>query len=165
MEHLSQSFAETDRYNSTIFSHCTRPARILMVHESWHHTYTDLYRIFLTGYREAAPPSALEGINPEVVVQKRLQCLDHALSIVQIFKDFVDQSDTLVIDFDTAIYAYHSARIVLFCAQRDTVTYNLSMVAALEKARFCQYVMNRYFQNSPVVEPMVSFSAIIVVLF
>ena len=154
LEHLYRSLAESDRYNPKIFSHCARPARILMVHECWHQAYTDLYRIFLTGYREAAPPSAMEGIQQEDILERRILCLNHALSIVQIFAAFSEQCAVLTIDFDTAICAYHSARIILFCAQTDTVTQRLSLPAALDKARFCQSIMNRFFRESPVVEPM-----------
>ncbi|OAL34644.1 hypothetical protein AYO20_06061 [Fonsecaea nubica] len=154
LQHLYRSLADSDRYNPKIFSYCERPARILMVHECWHQAYTDLYRIFLTGYREAAPPSAMEGINREDILRRRTLCLNHALSIVQIFAAFSEQCKVLTIDFDTAICAYHSARIILFSAQTDVVTQSLSMPAALEKARFCQSIMNRFFRTSPVVEPM-----------
>lgn len=154
LQHLYRSLAESDRYNPKIFSYCARPARILMVHECWHQAYTDLYRIFLTGYREAAPPSAMEGIPREEILRRRTLCLNHALSIVQIFTAFSEQCTVQTIDFDTAICAYHSARIILFNAQTDVVTQSLSMPAALEKAEFCQSVMNRYFRDSPVVEPM-----------
>lgn len=154
LQHLYRSLAESDRYNPKIFSYCARPARILMVHECWHQAYTDLYRIFLTGYREAAPPSAMEGIPREDILRRRTLCLNHALSIVQIFSAFSEQCKALTIDFDTAICAYHSARIILFNAQTDVVTQSLSMPAALEKARFCQSIMNRFFRDSPVVEPM-----------
>ena len=154
LAHLYRSIAESDRYNPKIFSYCARPARILMVHECWHQAFTDLYRIFLTGYREAAPPSAMEGIPQEDILRRRVDCLNHALSIVSIFAAFSEQCKALTIDFDTAICAYHSARIILFSAQADTATQSLSMPAALEKARFCQSIMNRFFRDSPVVEPM-----------
>ncbi|KAJ9608857.1 hypothetical protein H2200_006628 [Cladophialophora chaetospira] len=154
LQHLYRSLAESDRYNPKIFSYCARPARILMVHECWHQAYTDLYRIFLTGYREAAPPSAMEGVPREEILRRRTLCLNHALSIVQIFTAFSEQCTVQTIDFDTAICAYHSARIILFNAQTDVVTQSLSMPAALEKAAFCQSIMNRYFRDSPVVEPM-----------
>ena len=154
LQHLYRSLADSDRYNPKIFSYCERPARILMVHECWHQAYCDLYRIFLTGYREAAPPTAMEGIPHEDILRRRTLCLNHALSIVQIFAAFSEQCNALTIDFDTAICAYHSARIILFNAQTDVVTQGLSMPAALEKARFCQSIMNRFFGNSPVVEPM-----------
>ncbi|ETI28413.1 hypothetical protein G647_00862 [Cladophialophora carrionii CBS 160.54] len=154
LQHLYRSLADSDRYNPKIFSYCARPARILMVHECWHQAYTDLYRIFLTGYREAAPPSAMEGIPREEILRRRTLCLNHALSIVQIFAAFSEQCNVQTIDFDTAICAYHSARIILFNAQTDVVTQSLSMPAALEKAAFCQSIMNRYFRDSPVVEPM-----------
>jgi hypothetical protein len=154
LQHLYRSLAESDRYNPNIFSYCARPARILMVHECWHQAYTDLYRIFLTGYREAAPPSAMEGIPQAEILHRRTLCLNHALQIVQIFAAFQEQCKALTIDFDTAICAYHSARIILFSAQTDTVTQSLSMPAALEKARFCQSIMTTFFRDSPVVEPM-----------
>ena len=154
LQHLYRSLHDSDRYNPKIFSYCARPARILMVHECWHQAYTDLYRIFLTGYREAAPPSAMEGIPQEDILRRRVLCLEHALNIVRIFAAFSEQCTVQTIDFDTAICAYHSARIILFSAQTDAVTQSLSMPNALEKARFCQSIMNRFFRDSPVVEPM-----------
>jgi hypothetical protein len=154
IQHVYASLAESDRYNNKIFSYCARPARILMVHACWHQAYCELYRIFLTGYREAAPPSAMEAVPREEVMRRKTLCLNHATSIVAIFAAFSEQCKALTIDFDTAICAYHAARIILFSAQTDKVTQSLSMPAALEKARFCQSVMNRFFEDSPVVEPM-----------
>lgn len=156
LQHLYRSLADSDRYDATIFARCRRPARILMVHESWHQCYCELYRIFLTGYREAAPASALEGIDRDQILKKRILCLNHALSNVQILTSFSQQCEVRTVDFDTAICAYNNARIILFSARTDVVTKSLSMATALEKARFCQDFMNRFFPSSPVVEPMVS---------
>ena len=155
LQHLYQSLVESYRYSATAFLPCQRQARLLMVHQSWHHAHCDLYRIFLTGYREAAPLSALQGIDNREILQKRSSCLKHAQSIIQILEDFSEQCKIQVIDFDTAVCAYHSIRIILFTAQTGITGQNLNMAAALEKARFCQATMHRFFPKSPVVEPMV----------
>ncbi|KAL2404589.1 hypothetical protein ABEF93_006148 [Exophiala dermatitidis] len=154
LDHLYQSLADFDKYSSTMFTHGRKQVRLLIVHQSWHLTHCDLYRIFLTGYREAAPASALDGIDSQEVLRIRGLCLQHALSIVQILQEFSEQSPAQTVDFDTANHAYHATRIILFTTQPNVIAKPLSVGAALEKARFCQRMLERYFPNSPVVEPM-----------
>ncbi|EXJ89661.1 hypothetical protein A1O3_02728 [Capronia epimyces CBS 606.96] len=154
LDHLYQSLADFDRYSSTMFTHGRKQVRLLIVHQSWHLTHCDLYRIFLTGYRESAPASALEGIDSQEILRIRGLCLQHALSIVQILQEFSEQSPAQTVDFDTAYHAYHATRIILFTTQPAVVAQPLSVAAALEKARFCQRMLERYFPASPVVEPM-----------
>lgn len=161
LDHLYQSLADFDKYSSTMFTHGRKQVRLLIVHQSWHLTHCDLYRIFLTGYREAAPASALDGIDSQEVLRIRGLCLQHALSIVQILQEFSEQSPAQTVDFDTANHAYHATRIILFTTQPNVVAKPLSVGAALEKARFCQRMLERYFPNSPVVEPMVGLPVLV----
>ncbi|KIW99878.1 uncharacterized protein Z518_10806 [Rhinocladiella mackenziei CBS 650.93] len=154
LEHLYRSIAEIDKYSPTIFLHSKKQARHLMLHQSWHLSHCDLYRIFLTGYREAAPASTLEGIDNREILRMQSLCLQHALTIVQIIAEFSKHCTAQTIDSDTAICAYHSTRIILFTSQTDRLPQRLSKTAALEQVRVCQNIMNRFFATSPVVEPM-----------
>lgn len=57
---------------------------------SWHQCHCDLYRIFMEGYSEAAPPLALAHIHPHERARMRQRCLEHAEGIVRVLTDFMN---------------------------------------------------------------------------
>lgn len=57
---------------------------------SWHQCHCDLYRIFMEGYSEAAPPLALAHIYPHERARMQQRCLEHAEEIVRVLTDFVN---------------------------------------------------------------------------
>ncbi|KHD90169.1 hypothetical protein AH06_01130 [candidate division TM6 bacterium Zodletone_IIa] len=95
------------------------------------------------------------GIKSHDVVGRQRFCLQHALDIVQLLQDFAEQSTTKTLDFDTAICAYHSARIILFTARSSDETLGLDNVTSVERARFCQMILDKYFARSTYADPMV----------
>jgi hypothetical protein len=127
-----------------------------MVHSSWHQSHCDLYRIFLTGYRDAAPSVVLTGIDRAYIAFARQLCLAHAELIVQILSDFLKQyTNQCVLEFDTAICAYHALRIILYMAHTDGGRYGLTMEVAIGKAQICLAAITHLFASSVVVEPVV----------
>ncbi|KEF60743.1 uncharacterized protein A1O9_02304 [Exophiala aquamarina CBS 119918] len=136
-----------------MFSQSTEPIRLLMVHLSWHQAYCDLYRIFLPGYREAAPFSILQKLDEQKSMEWQGLCLQHAVAIVHLLSEFSAQCSPPAVDFDIAVCAYHSSRLVLFIAA-NTFTQRLSRTDALQLARFSQSILSRYFVGYPMADPM-----------
>lgn len=139
-----------------------RPGSI-MVQMSIHQCYCDLYRIFLTGYAEAAPISAIEGIDSSRVTQMRRECLDHAQSITQLLIDFgkTDASNLpILLDFDAAVCSYHSLRLQLFaaCTVGTGSSLRVQMDLAISNTKDCLEIMTRLFGLLKSVTPMVSFN-------
>ncbi len=138
-----------------MFSQTEEPVRLLMVHLSWHQAYCDLYRILLTSYREAAPPSTLQGINRQEILGRQGLCLQHAVAIVYLLAEFSQQCTAQTIDSDTAICAYQSSRIILFAAGTNCTAQRIEKTDAIQKARFCQSIVERYFARSLITDPLV----------
>lgn len=160
LQHLYQSLAKSDQYSSTLFYQSPEPVRLLLVHLAWHQAYCDLYRIFLTGYREAAPSSMLQGINKQEIRERQALCLQHAIAIVHLLVEFSERCTSQVIDFDTAICAYHSARLILFIAGTNPSAHSLSEIDAIQMARFCGSILERFFTATPMAKPIVSVSRV-----
>lgn len=156
LQDLYQSLAESGRYSTTMFSESSESVRVLLVHLSWHQAYCDLYRIYLPGYREAAPSSILQNMSKEELHERQALCLQHATAIVNLLMEFSGKYTSQVMDFDAAICAYHSARLILFIAGTDPSAHSLVKTDALEMARFCRTTLETFFGNTPMAMPMVS---------
>ncbi|KAL6360732.1 hypothetical protein LRP88_06439 [Fusarium phalaenopsidis] len=127
----------------------------LKEHMSWHQCHCDLYRIFLTGYPEATPHAAVEGMSaPERALMKD-KCLAHAEQIVKVLSDFVQHKDERdMLEFDAAVCAYHGARLILFGTYTGKDNTGLPMQMAINKAQLCLDVITRYFDFSAQLKPM-----------
>lgn len=124
---------------------------------SWQQGHCDLYRIFFTEYPESTPHAAIEGVSASERALMKDRCLSHAEKIIQIVSDFAQQSDeTEVLEFDAAICAYHSARLVLFGTYTGSDNKGPSMQLAIRKAQLCLDVITRYFRFSEQLKSMVS---------
>jgi hypothetical protein len=156
LQHIYQSLPESDQYSSSMFAQSSEPVRLLIMHHSWHQAYCDLYRLSLAGYREAAPSSILKMIHRDKIMEWQSLCLQHAITIFHLLADFAEQHDPKVVDFDTAVCAYHSSRLVLFIAATNTFPQMLTQAEALRMARFCHSFLTRVFAGSVVADSTVS---------
>lgn len=128
------------------------------MHLSWHQCHCDLYRIFLSGYKEAAPSRMLEDIDKDRQDSMQRQCLKHAEDIIQIIFDFMRyHKKQCLLEYDTVICAYHSVRLILFMARKDQTLGTSSMVMAIGKAQLVLNMITKFFPHSALVEPMVRF--------
>lgn len=85
------------------------------------------------------------------------KCLFHAEQIVKLLSDFIQHNnDTDLLDFDAAICAYHSARLILFGAYTSKDNKGPSMQMAISKAQLCLDVITSYFRFSEQLRSMVS---------
>ncbi|KAI5928357.1 hypothetical protein F4810DRAFT_174 [Camillea tinctor] len=131
--------------------------RYLMAHLSWHQCNCDLYRLFMRGYKEAAPDVVLDAVDANFVATAASTCLEHATSIIQIILDFNSRSpDTEIVDHDVAICAYQGARIALFAASPRSQAPLSNREAAASQATMCLSFLRRFFAGSAIVGYMIS---------
>ncbi|KAJ4141954.1 hypothetical protein NW754_014743 [Fusarium falciforme] len=152
---LRTKLAPSDQYPPTNPEELHRPPQYAIMHMSWHQCHCDLYRIFLTGYPEATPHAAVEGMSaPERALMKD-KCLAHAEQIVKVLSDFVQHKDERdMLEFDAAVCAYHGARLILFGTYTGKDNTGLPMQMAINKAQLCLDVITRYFDFSAQLKPM-----------
>ncbi|KAK8040152.1 hypothetical protein PG993_008563 [Apiospora rasikravindrae] len=58
--------------------------RYIAVQIGWRQSHCDIYRIFLSGYREAAPDDVIRVCTPDYVAQAATACLLHARALIDI---------------------------------------------------------------------------------
>ncbi|KAF4985185.1 hypothetical protein FDECE_16748, partial [Fusarium decemcellulare] len=152
---LRTKLAPSDQYPPTNPEELHRPPQYAIMHMSWHQCHCDLYRIFLTGYPEATPHAAVEGMSAPDRALMKDKCLAHAEQIVKVLSDFVQHKDERdMLEFDAAVCAYHGARLILFGTYTGKDNTGLPMQMAISKAQLCLDVITRYFDFSAQLKPM-----------
>ncbi|KAJ4292590.1 hypothetical protein N0V90_009253 [Kalmusia sp. IMI 367209] len=143
---LRTRLAPSDQYPRTNPEEFSWSPQYAMLHMSWHQCHCDLYRIFLTDYPELGPHAALKGMSePERDLMKD-KCLGHAEQIVHVLSDFVHHKEEQhMLEHDTAVCAYHAARLILFGTYNASHESDFPMRMAINKAQLCLDVITRYF--------------------
>ncbi|KAI1282897.1 hypothetical protein F5Y07DRAFT_200563 [Xylaria sp. FL0933] len=159
---LQAAFGPEHQYSVSNLTSCAWPAQFVMLHMSYYQCYCDLYRMFLTGYSEAAPSRILATLRPQDRIAMQAQCLEHAESILRILGDFVSQhpgeshgrgSRLLLLERDAAVCAFESARLVMFGARLPCATSTLEV--AIHKARAISlYFITNFYQYSASTRPL-----------
>ncbi|KAG9252851.1 uncharacterized protein F5Z01DRAFT_675654 [Emericellopsis atlantica] len=132
-------------------------SRRLPMQVSFHQAHCDLYRILLPGYPEAAPPVVLSGVQAAHLREAESLCLEHAASTVQILTSLNQESSAATpLEFDTAICAYHAARLFLYISRfgRYAETRPSGEYAA-SRADLTVAALRRFFPSSVLVAPII----------
>lgn len=141
---------------------CPWLPRVMLMHLSWHQCHCDLYRLFLSGFREAAPKVVLDALSPTYITTAASLCFQHATAIIQILSNLNQQStQPRLLEFDTAICAYHATRLVLFLSRASVrgspliSIPNTSEEFALSRAELCLASLKRFFPSSTLAKPII----------
>lgn len=130
-------------------------SRQILVYLSFHQAYSDLYRILLRGYREAAPAVVLDSLDPDLLAKAAHLSLQHATAIVDILATLNQQSQRpQLLEFDSAICGYHATRVLLFIAQFGATPRPIGEEWALSRAELCMASLRRFFPTSRLVRPI-----------
>ncbi|KAH7191959.1 uncharacterized protein B0J16DRAFT_332040 [Fusarium flagelliforme] len=152
---LQTKLAPQDQYPASHPQGLRPSPQNVIMHMSWQQCHCDLYRIFLTEFPESTPHAAIEGISASERSLMKEKCLSHADQIIQILSNFFHHNDDMhVLEFDAAICAYHSARLVLFGTYTGKDNKGPSMQKAISKAQLCLDVITRYFRFSEQLKSM-----------
>ncbi|VZI03206.1 unnamed protein product [Fusarium fujikuroi] len=130
--------------------------RLLLAHISWHQAHCDINRILLPGYSEAAPAAVLVGHDYQALLDAEAQCLHHAMRIIYILTALNQHSTQHhVLEFDTAICAYHATRLILFISRFGQGPARPSPEFAVSRAELCLAALKRFFRFSALVSPII----------
>ncbi|KAI0536078.1 hypothetical protein GGR58DRAFT_514855 [Xylaria digitata] len=155
---LRTALSPEHQYSISNLALCEWPAQFVMLHMSYYQCHCDLYRMFLTGYSEAAPSGLLANMRPQDCIAMQAACLEHAENIIRILDDFVTSHSNghrqlLLLERDAAVCAFESARLVMFGARLVCATSTLEV--AIHKARevSLQFI-TKFFSYSASTRPL-----------
>ncbi|PNP81037.1 hypothetical protein FNYG_05504 [Fusarium nygamai] len=130
--------------------------RLLLAHISWHQAHCDINRILLPGYSEAAPAAVLADHDHQALLAAETQCLHHAMRIIYILTALNQHSTQhYLLEFDTAICAYHATRLILFISRFGKGPARPSPEFAVSRAELCLAALKRFFRFSALVSPII----------
>ncbi|PHH60231.1 hypothetical protein CDD81_1931 [Ophiocordyceps australis] len=113
----------------------------VMIHVWWHQCHCDLYRLGLSGFRNALNPAMVEGLDGIFWQRCRQQCLDHSLAMARIFAAMKHLNATMVADLDLALCAHQCARILAHVLHLDEGVVGLEANHVTEQVRFCLWAV------------------------
>lgn len=118
--------------------HSSRLGPFLLVHVWLRQCYCDLYRIALTGLKEALPSIRLEQVEHSVVQTWRRNCFDSAMALAGIFRHFTNLKNSRpVIEHDIIACAYQCARLLLHITRCYAEVLHIDYFAVQENAQQC----------------------------
>ncbi|KAF4990060.1 hypothetical protein FDECE_14510 [Fusarium decemcellulare] len=144
------SSQELERYSTSRWL-----VRYVSVHLSWHQAHCDAYRLFLSGYREAAPEVVISSCPPAYVAMAAKLCLHHAQANIAILNDLAELGTCPVATHnDVAICGYHACRIVLFLSRSTLASTDLNITpdAAFHQASSVLAFFQRLYKDSALLQ-------------
>ncbi|KAK5086700.1 hypothetical protein LTR05_003868 [Lithohypha guttulata] len=106
--------------NLRLRAYAGRLPRYVVIHIWLHQCYCDLYRLLLTGLREALPASKVEILPNEFVQDCQRKCMDRARAISNILGSLMTLERYLpLFDLDMNICAYQAARLLFYGRRRE----------------------------------------------
>ncbi|PHH70651.1 hypothetical protein CDD82_7001 [Ophiocordyceps australis] len=133
----------------------------VMIHVWWHQCHCDLYRLGLSGFRNALTPAMVEGLDGTFWQRCRQQCLDHSLAMARIFAAMKHLNATMVADLDLALCAHQCARILAHALHVDEGTLGLKADHVTEQVRFCLWAVQSCCKGPSAMEVAMEINALI----
>ncbi|KAH8204764.1 hypothetical protein TruAng_001098 [Truncatella angustata] len=147
-EQLPASFRFSES-NLRLRAYSPRLCVFIMMHIWFHQCYCDLYRIVMTGLKEALPRSALDRLPHQFVALCEKQCIEHALAIVEIFRLTISLDGGLpVTDLDLSACAYQCARMLYFAHHLNSSEFQLTADQVHDHAQKCLQI-TRHMMHIP----------------
>ncbi|KAK4185889.1 hypothetical protein QBC35DRAFT_388563 [Podospora australis] len=120
-ERLPPSFRWSEA-NLRLLTYSTRLCVFIMTHVLWRQCHLDLYRLFLSGLREALPQVALQQLDPGFVAHSRQNCYHHARAMADMFAQLLSLGNSAPItDLDLAGCAFQCSRVLYHGLQTSGV--------------------------------------------
>ncbi|KAI1173457.1 hypothetical protein F4777DRAFT_580929 [Nemania sp. FL0916] len=136
-DHLPASFKFSES-NLQLRAYSPRLCVYIMIHVWWRQCHCDLYRIVLTGLKEALPKSGVKRLEPNFVSYCTRQCFEHAIAMVDIFRLILALDGGLpVTDLDLSVCAYQCARMLYFAYQTNKAELRLTADQVVEHGSQC----------------------------
>jgi poly [ADP-ribose] polymerase len=126
--------------NLRLRAYSPRLGIFIMTHVWWQQCHCDLYRLWITGTKEALPQQlVVTQMAPEFVSHCRRQCYDHARTMADMFAQLLALgNETLpVMDLDLAVCAYQTARLLYHGFKSGAAEMSMTAESVEELARVC----------------------------
>jgi len=124
--------------NLRLRTYSPRLGIFVMTHVWWRQCYLDLYRLFLSGLKDALSPSVLAQMDPQFVAQCRQRCYEHAKAMADMFAQLLTLgSGTLVADIDLPGCAYQCSRTLYHGLQTAADVMGFTIDGVRELATVC----------------------------
>ncbi|CAM1507897.1 Fc.00g047450.m01.CDS01 [Cosmosporella sp. VM-42] len=134
--HLPTSFQFSES-SLRLRAYSQRICVFIMIHVWWRQCHCDLYRLALTGLREALPRSILDTLDESFIDHCQRQCVEHALAMADIFALMQKLNAKPVTDLDLAICAYQCARMLTYAYHNHPHKFDLSPETVIGRANVC----------------------------
>ncbi|KAH7033609.1 uncharacterized protein B0I36DRAFT_430789 [Microdochium trichocladiopsis] len=139
-EHLPASFKFSDS-NLQLRAYSPRLCVFIMIHIWWRQCHSDLYRVVLSGLKEALPRSAIDRLHPQFVMHCARRSYEHALAMAEIFRSIHQLDGGLpVTDLDLPACAYQCARMLFHAHQMHAGEFGISADLIMEHTSRCLQV-------------------------
>ncbi|KAI8622877.1 hypothetical protein F5Y19DRAFT_43772 [Xylariaceae sp. FL1651] len=136
-DHLPASFKFSES-NLQLRAYSPRLCVFIMIHVWWRQCHCDLYRIVLSGLKEALPKSSVNRLEPQFVSYCTRQCFEHAIATAEIFRLILALDGGLpVTDLDLPVCAYQCARMLYFAFQTKNSELRLTADQVIEHGNRC----------------------------
>lgn len=138
--HMPASFQFSEN-SLRLRAYSPRICVFVMIHIWWRQCHCDLYRLGMTGFRDALPLETLETLDQSFLDHCQRQCVEHSLSLADIFGCMDKLHARPVADLDLAICAFSCARMLHYAYRLDAVKFNLGIDRVREQSKACLKVI------------------------
>jgi hypothetical protein len=140
---LPQSFRWSEA-NLRLRAYSPRLGIFIMTHVWWQQCHCDLYRLWISGTREALPESVVGQMNPEFVSHCRRQCYDHARTMADMFAQLLALgSEIPVMDLDLPVCAHQTAKLLYHGFKNSAAELVMTAESVEELARVCLTIVKQ----------------------
>jgi len=124
--------------NLRLRTYSPRLGIFVMTHVWWRLCHLDLYRLFLSGLKEALPSSSLAQLDAHFIVECRRRCYEHAKAMADMFAQVLMLgSGSPVTDIDLPGCAFQCARILYHGLQTAADEMGFTLEGVQELASVC----------------------------
>ncbi|KAJ9160729.1 Sterol uptake control protein 2 [Coniochaeta hoffmannii] len=130
--------------NLRLRAYSPRLGIFIMTHVWWQQCHCDLYRLWITGTKEALPPNLVGQMTPEFVSHCRRQCYDHARTMADMFAQLLALgNDIPVMDLDLPVCAYQTAKLLYHGFKTSATEMSMTAESVEELARVCLRIVKQ----------------------
>jgi len=124
--------------NLRLRTYSPRLGVFVMTHVWWRECFLDLYRLFLSGLKEALQPAFLAQLDPHFVAQCRRQCYEHSRAMADMFAQLLTLGNgTPVADIDLPGCAFQCSRMLYHGLQTTADEMGFTVEGVRELASVC----------------------------
>jgi hypothetical protein len=130
--------------NLRLRAYSPRLGIFIMTHVWWQQCHCDLYRLWISGTREALPEPLVSQMNPDFVSHSRRQCYDHARTMADMFAQLLALGNEMpVMDLDLPVCAYQTAKLLYHGFKNSAAELVITAESVEELARVCLRIVKQ----------------------